>query len=445
MLLAPLVTAGCAAAWQGDYDRLRSELDPIVAEHRAAPAGPSTDAELDRALSGPLDLETLRRAARARNPELREASARVQAALEEARRAGAFDDPMLAVRTERVPWRSPAAVNQAAENMLSLTQSIPFPGNLGLREEAAFREAESLYQTYRERERDLEARLKKAYFEYFALVKELEVHREHVRILEDFEKVSDVKFRTGAASQQDVLKPQVEAVLLHNDVLSIEQKLGSARAEINVILHRPADAPLGEPREPVPVEESFDVKDLAAKALAARPEVRAAELRVRSSRAGLRLAERESVLPDFTVEFGAMQMPEEPDGWAGMFGINLPWLTGKKRAEARRMGHVLRAEEAALEGVRGRVLFEVRDAGLRVDAAARSLALFRRELLPKSAQGVEVSRAGYEKDKATVLDLLDAERSLRDVKLKYYQAVARYESAVADLERAAGLDLRRTP
>ena len=52
---------------------------------------------------------------------------------------------------------------------------------------------------------------------------------------------------------------------------------------------------------------------------------------------------------------------------------------------------------------------------------------------------------GDEKDKATFLDLLDSERSLRDVKLRHYQALAQYESSVADHERAVGVDLRRKP
>ena len=77
--------------------------------------------------------------------------------------------------------------------------------------------------------------------------------------------------------------------------------------------------------------------------------------------------------------------------------------------------------------------------------ARKSLAVFKGELLPKTAQSVEVSRTSYEKDKGSFLDLLDSERSLRDVKLRHYQVLAQYESAVADLERAVGADLRRKP
>jgi cobalt-zinc-cadmium efflux system outer membrane protein len=87
----------------------------------------------------------------------------------------------------------------------------------------------------------------------------------------------------------------------------------------------------------------------------------------------------------------------------------------------------------------------VRDAWLRTESARKAAALLRTELVPKTGQTVEVSRAAYEKDKTSFLDLLDAERSLRDVKLKYIQAVTQYESAAADLERAVGSDLRRNP
>jgi len=436
-VLFPLAL-GCAAAWHDDLDRLRDDLETLRARHESASAPD------DRGLAEAVDLDTLVREARFRNPDLRELAARSRAGLEEVRRAGSLDDPRLKFETEGVPFRD-ASLNRAEANMIGLGQAVPFPGNLSLRSEAALRDAEGMHQMYLEREREIVARVKRAYFEYYVLTKELEIHREHVGLLEGFEKISEVKFRTGAVSQQDILRPQVEQVLLHNEVLVTEQRLGSARAAINVHLHRLPDAPLGPPREIVPVEETFDLKDLTMRALAARPELKAAELRVRASKAGLTLADREAVLPDFELGVDYWQVPEEKDAFGAMLAINLPWLTGKKSAEARRMGHLLRADEAALDAARNRVRQEVLDAHLRVEAARKALALYRAELLPKSGQAVEVSRASYEKDKASFLELLDSERSLRDVKLRYHQSLASLESAAADLERAVGADLRRKP
>ena len=185
--------------------------------------------------------------------------------------------------------------------------------------------------------------------------------------------------------------------------------------------------------------------ELTTRALQSRPDLLAAELKVRSTQTSLRLAEREATLPDFAVGVDYTQFPGMPDGYTAMLSINLPWFTGKRSAAARGFEQTLRADEAALDTVRARARFEVRDAWLRTESARRSAALLRKELIPKTAQTVEVSRSAYEKDKSSFLDLLDSERSLRDVKLRYIQAVTQYESAVADLERAVGSDLRRKP
>jgi len=434
-----LLLAGCASSWGDDYDRLWSEVKSLPVRAELPPEAGSVSFDDAREV----DLETLLRIARERNPELREGVSRTRAALAGVRRAGAWDDPMLVLKTEGTPLRQPTSFNRAMENSLGLQQAIPFPGNLGLRSEAAVREAESLHETYRMRERDVLARVTKAYFEYWALERELETHLEHIRLLEEFERVSEARFRTGAVSQQDVLKPQVELVTLQNEVLGTRQRIDSARAALNALLGRPAAAPFGKPKEPAAPSDLIDAQALSARALEVNPDIRAAQFRIRAVKTQLQLAEREAVLPDFGVGVDYMQIPGESDAWAGMLSINLPWLTGKRRAEVRRLEETLRAEEAALETVRTRVLFEVRDAASRVEAARKSLVLFEGELLPKSGQSVEVSRSSYEKGTTSFLDLLDAERSRRDVRLRSYQARAQYASALADLERAAGEDARR--
>lgn len=451
VLLFPVVLSACAASWGDDYDRLEAELGRLAPRSFAhdrteeTSAGrPAVPAVQQADLAGELDLETVLQVALAGNPELREVAGRARAGFHTIRRDRAFDDPMLRIRTEGTPVRQPAGFSRADQNALGIEQTIPFPGNLNLRGEAALREAESLKESARSRERDVIARVKRAYYDYFTARKELETTLEHIRLLEGFERVSEVRFRTGAVSQQDVLKPQVEIVLLQTDVLSARQRIESAQAMLNALLGRPAGAPLGAPREPapsaVPVPALEELSEAASKG---HPDILMAARRVDSVRTGLTLARRESSLPDFTVGVEYMQMPGQLDGWGGMLGINLPWFTGKRRAETRRLEETLRAEEAAVDAARARVQSELRDAYARVDATGKVLRILRDELLPKTTQTVEVSRAGYERGQTGFLDLLDAERSLRDVRLRIYQAVSMHESARADLERAAGLELGR--
>ncbi len=429
--------SACSSVQSDEIDRLEAELDRLPGRS-SAPSDPVKDLAVE------FDLDTVLDLVRATNPELRETAARARAGFHAIRRDGGLDDPQLRLRTEGVPLRQPSSVNRAEENSVGLEQVLPFPGNLGLRSESALREAESLKEMARQRERDVVARTKRAYFEYYSASKELETHLEHIRLLEGFEKVSDARFRTGAVSQQDVLKPQVEIILLQTDVLSAKQRIQSAKASLNGLLGRSATSPLGAPKDPVPSTASYaEFAELPKEAIETHPEVLASALRVKATRAQLDLANREANLPSFSLGIEYMQFPGEPDGWAGMFGVNLPWFTGKRRAESRRLEETLRADEAAVDAVRVRVLADVRDAYVRVDATGQALRLLRDELLPKTNQTVEVSRAGYERGQATFLDLLDSERSLRDVRLRAYQTVSMHESALADLERAIGRDLRR--
>lgn len=439
-----LAMPGCSGtSWRQDESKIQDALKQIDARHKNAPQDSATTIDIDSKISETADLPTLIQLALERSPQLRETQARIRATLEEAAGASSLDNPRLQFETLEVPWSKPVALGSARTNQLGVMQDIPYPGKLDARARASLKDAESMYQMYREREREIVKRVKKTYVTYATLVKELSINMEVTKLLQEFELIAEEKYKTGKVSQQDVLKPQVELVMLHNEVIFIEQKILAAKAELNALLYRTGDAPMGKPVELEPPDEKFDLEDLKSKAAVTRPEILAAEARVNSSRAMLEFAELEAGKPDFTVGFDYMQMPgEEENGWGGLVGINLPWFTDKRSAEARRMKQTVAADEMAIRNVRNETEFQIRDAFLRVVATKKSLVLFKGELLNKSSQTVEVSRFEYEKAKSSLLDFLDAERSLRNIRIGYYRAIGEYETAVADLERAVGLDLR---
>jgi outer membrane protein TolC len=460
-LLAPGVAGCLAPSWRRDFERLEAEIDARAARARAAPESgsnnpgvgprPSEDKPAEPTAAtepppagvaaAPVDLASLIREALLENPEVRARLAAAEAAIEEVRRASAFEDPVFKAETERVPLRHPGSLNRAEDNLLGISQSFRFPGKRGLEGEAALREAEAARDDHRAAENEVVARIQRAYYEYFMLTKEIEIHREHVGILEDMERIAEARYRTGATGQQDVIKAQVEVVRLHNDIFAIEQALGTARAEINALLDRPPGTPLGPPRELSPTALRLDRAALLEAAIASRPELQALRSRLAAAETGRELARRDAVLPDIALGWDYWHLPDDEDAYGAMVSLNLPWLSGKRAAEARRLGHLARAQAYAFEAGRNQVAFEVEDAVLRLDAARRSAELIRAELLPKAEQSVAVVRSSYEKDTASFLELLDAERSERDIKLAYYQAAARYESARADLERAVGRSL----
>ena len=61
--------------------------------------------------------------------------------------------------------------------------------------------------------------------------------------------------------------------------------------------------------------------------------------------------------------------------------------------------------------------------------------------MPQAQAALETARRGYETDSLSFLDLLDSERTLREFQMDYFESLANLEIALADLERAVGVDL----
>jgi len=87
------------------------------------------------------------------------------------------------------------------------------------------------------------------------------------------------------------------------------------------------------------------------------------------------------------------------------------------------------------------VLFEARSAYAKFQAAKNLAKIYETGVLPQAQAALETARLGYEADKIEFLDLLDAQRTLREFQMDYFEALANTEIALADLERSVGTGL----
>src|SRR5436190_20663079 len=88
----------------------------------------SAPSAADLPTSGPLSLAEVVGYAREHNPELEAARRRASAAHAVPAQAAAWDDPMVVAES----WNSPRAIpyDEAENNILKLSQRLPFPGKL---------------------------------------------------------------------------------------------------------------------------------------------------------------------------------------------------------------------------------------------------------------------------------------------------------------------------
>lgn len=391
---------------------------------------------LDAISTGTFTLsQALERAGQA-NPEILAARRKWDAARHRTRQVSTPEKPRLDV--ERMYARSPAAILDGAdERSFAISQEVAFPTTLYLRGRVAAQEAAMSEQAYRAKTREVLARVRSSYSMLYLSIKSVDIFRENIDLMRRFAKVAESKYAVGHASQSDALKAQVELTKMLNMGSVIEQDLASAQGMLNAALGRDARALLGVPVEPSAAKLTLTLEDLEAAALAERPELREAYLGTKRAEKSLALA-RSELLPDLMLLYRRRRDPMRGTTHDGVIGFSLPlwfWRPAAMIAEAMAEKD---ASQAELEAMRLMTLSDLRSAFVSAQTAQRLAEVYRTSLLPQAEAALKGAEVGYQAEKASFLDLLDAQRSLLNFRLEYYLYLAEYQARLAELERAVG-------
>jgi len=401
-----------------------------------ARAASGDDAELARSAR----LETILRVALDQNRDVAENKARARAA--EARSHAASRLPDLEAKYEQwgVPLSRPYALDRADTLMVGLRQTFPAWGSLDARGRAAAEDAGSAQDAARARRQEVGAQVRRTFATYYKADQELRLHLEHVGLTSRVLELAKLNQRTGHGGLQDVLRLELELTRLHTDVARIEREQRSSRALLNALMDRPPEAPLGPP-EDLTVIPTKDITALERNLDANRPELGAAARAVRRSEALLEGTRRSAQFPNVMVGLDYWYMPmgvETHHAYGAMVGINLPWLSGRRRDEVREGEQTVQAEQHALESTRNAVRYELRDAAARLESARQSFTIIDQDLLAQAKRSLEATQAAYATGHGDAVGLLDALRSYLQVRIERVRALAELASSQADLERAAG-------
>jgi outer membrane protein TolC len=427
-----LALAGCAGPGLASRHR---ELERSFASRAAARPAPAEEnpfagqAALER---GVLVTEVLRR-----NPSLESARQAWAAALERFPQATSLDDPAGRYALGPRSFGS-SAVKDA--HKVELAQRLPFPGKLRLRGEVVLAEAEVAEHGFEGARLRLAELASTLFDDLYLASRALEINSAHLALLEELLRIAAARYAAGEGSQQDPLQAELERGRLLHDGRSLETEQRIAAARINALLHRAPDAALPPaPRRLVEAgPEPLDRAALVERALRERPDLRAAEARVRARSSGVALARRD-FFPDLTLMGGYDGFWQEKELRPAVgVEIELPIQIGRRRAalaEARAELAGARSERAGLED---EVRLEVETAAERLAEAHHLLGIVESRILPAARDRVEAARAGFSAGRNDFDALIEAERSLRDAELDRERALADLSSRHAELARATG-------
>lgn len=356
--------------------------------------------------------------------------------------AGALPDPMLRVEWQDIERRNPTlAPNKVAATRYTLSQSFPWWGKRDLQRSVAESEADRSTAQIDVSRRELRARLKMAYGEFFYVHKGLAVNNELAAVAERMEQLARARYAAGLAPQQDIIKAQLEITSLHAERLSLASETRQIEARLNALLSRPADAPLNPPKSlPLASQALPALAAIEAKALAHNPQIRSLRAQVESAQANRQLIDKNRY-PDFSLGIAPIQMGSRFDRFEVMLEMNLPirWdVRNAQRNEAAAMQSSAESQKSAAEL---QIRSDLAEARAGYELAATQQGLLSTTLLPQSELTYRSAIAAYETGKVDFATVLDAIRQIRQLRLDLAKNQKEQLARQAELERLMGEDL----
>ena len=418
-----------------------------------ATAGPApTEDPLDFYAVAP-DLREYVTAAVESNPGIFESRARYEAARQRAPQVAAPPDPVVSF-TQAL--RSVETRVGPQLNGVTLTQAFPWFGTLELRGRVALLEATALHHLYQAARRDVIARVKEVYYDLGYVDAALGLAGEEQSLLEHYETLASARYATGQGLQQAVIRLQAEITRVIDRRHLLERQRATLAARLNTLLDRPAEAPVPAVAPLVRPPVAVDRDELYRLGDRNRHELRAASALIEGGERSVELAKK-SARPGFTASVGvtnvgrrddAALMPLLDDGRNSVtvsLGMSLPLWGAKYRAGVVEAGAELRAHTRRRAAARNAMEMEVQEALVRLETFDRQIDLLDTVLIPQTEEALRATETAYETGELGVLELLDSERTVIDVRSMRARYLSDILIALTALERAIGTRVPGSP
>ena len=408
------------------------------------------------ALSGPAaaqeaalgaDLPGLLAYARAQSPELRAMRDEADAAAQRVGSAGALPDPVLRVELMNInnygtstapsllPWR-------VGETKYTLMQSLPGWGKRDLKRDAAVADAKQANARAEGTWSELSARIKATYAEYFRAASNERLAGEVLGLMSSLEQIAQARYAGGLAVQQDAIRAQLEQTAMRTELIALEAEKRQIAARLNALLARDGSSPLAEPQalRSLPALVTADAASLAERARTRNPLVAAELARLSGAQKNRELTQRNRY-PDLLVGVAPSQVGSRITTWGVMFEVNIPLQQESRRSQEREADAMVSAARSRADALQNQLLGDLGANLAALDAARRTEALIKTQLLPQSELSLKSALASYETGKADFAMLLDAQRQIRKARQELLKTQVEAQMRLADIERILGEDL----
>ncbi|MGH9717498.1 MAG: TolC family protein [Candidatus Acidiferrales bacterium] len=264
----------------------------------------------------------------------------------------------------------------------------------------------------------------------------LDLAQQDLKSFQNSINISEERYRTGDISDDDLLKIKLQMLQFQTDASQAKLAKVQALSDLRQLLGYdsvPADYDVAGSLEYEPVHGNLE--GLQAKALAMRPDLRAAKQGITAAQSQYELAKAQGK-QDVTGQISYTHTAAVNS--ASIYGqIQIPIFDRNQGEIARARSAITQAQQQE-QAAADQVLTDVRDAYESVQTNNQVIQLYQSGYLDVAKQDRDISQYAYRRGAASLLDFLDAERSYRSTELGYRQALASYLTALEQLREAVG-------
>ncbi|MDX2181169.1 MAG: TolC family protein [Bryobacteraceae bacterium] len=293
-----------------------------------------------------------------------------------------------------------------------------------------------------ERRAALAEQVRKAYYRLLETQSALESVEKSLPLYQETVRLAKVGLRldTVLASQQ--LKAEADAARVEFEALKLRRPIATQMEALNELLGRPVNTPFRTGGVDQILADWIEPEQAIQTALARRPEVQQANLRVRQADLDVRI-KRAEYIPDVSLALtygSAFNFRNALPQNVLSAGVALEWEVfdwGRKKREMNAKRHTASQARLAEEALDRRIRVEAAQAARQFEVAAQRVKVSGLALTA-AREGLRERQSAFTREAALLKDVLQSQTLLAEADDEQRRALASYWSARAELKRVMG-------
>jgi outer membrane protein len=295
----------------------------------------------------------------------------------------------------------------------------------------------------RAKEQEIASNVKKAYYAVLQSQSALHSVEQTLKLYRELDRVTDNYVIQQAALKADSLEVKTRVQKIVYEAMTLRDQLEDQKEKLNNLLGRDIRTEFRVSAVPELTIYEADLSAARDLALARRPEVREAQLKVKAAEYDRRIKKSEYI-PDLSVGVGFIfpknvNLVPENIIYAGFLLTWEPFDWGRKKHEMSERGKAVEQAETGLRETNNQVLIEVGDKYRKL-RQSRQMLLTAKLAQEAASENVRVFNARYAAQESLFKDVLQSQAALAEANHNYQQALLSFWTTKADFEKAIGAD-----